>query len=89
MQIDKIVGPLNHKHKEKDIVGLVGKYVEKAGGTMTGDLVFPVTGFIITDSNTTQWRVTVETTGNLTTTEIIVTDPGFPYGSLLLSTLIS
>ena len=38
MQIDKIVGPLNHKHKDSDIKDTTGKYVQVTGDTMTGDL---------------------------------------------------
>lgn len=65
------------------------RYVNVTGDIMTGDLIFPATGFVMKDTNGVQWRVTVETSGNLTTTEIVTSDPYFPYGLLLSATLIS
>lgn len=45
-------------------------YVKKAGDTMQGDLIFPVNGFIMTDANNIQWRVTIDTTGHLVTSPL-------------------
>ena len=58
-----------------------GVYVRIAGDVMTGDLEFPVTGFIMNDG-TNRWRVTIDTDGALVTTLIPVTT-GTPIGLLL------
>ncbi len=48
-------------HDHADKLGL-------SGGTLTGDLTFPVTGYLMVDSNGAYWRVTIGTDGALTTT---------------------
>jgi len=65
------------------------RYVKKSGDTMTGDLNFPVTGYLMTDSNGVKWRVTVGTSGNLTTTLYVVDTIGTPMGLLLSLTYAS
>lgn len=35
---------------------------------VTGDIIFPVTGKIMTDSSSVSWRLTIDTTGHLVTT---------------------
>lgn len=42
-----------------------GEFVAVSGDTMTGDLVFPEGGFIMTDSSDNQWTVTMNTSGEL------------------------
>ena len=56
------------------------QFVEISGDTMTGDLNFPVTGFVMRDSNNLRWRVTVNTEGALVTTAIVSTgEMGTPW----------
>lgn len=59
-----------------DLVGVTssttGVFVHISGDTMTGDLIFPVTGFIMTDPNGVQWRVTIDILGSIVTTQIVV-----------------
>lgn len=45
-------------------------YVHKGGEVLTGDYEFPVTGFIMNDGSK-RYRVTVDSTGHLVTTEIV------------------
>lgn len=54
-------------------------YVKLIGSVMTGDLEFPVTGFIMNDG-TNRWRVTINTDGSLQTDIISVTTNGSPMG---------
>jgi hypothetical protein len=63
--------PLLHEHKAGDIVDGDSRWINASGDTMEGDLIFPVTGFIMTDANGTQWRVTIGTDGALITTQIL------------------
>lgn len=46
-----------------------GLYIRLDGSNtpVTGDIIYPVTGFIITDSDSILWRVTILTTGVLLT----------------------
>lgn len=48
-------------------------YINVSGDTMTGDLIFAtdLIGVILKASNGTQYRVTVDNTGNLTTTAVV------------------
>lgn len=46
-----------------------------SGGTITGDVTFPVTGFLMTDSSGNTWRVTINTSGAIVTT-LVITGPG-------------
>lgn len=39
------------------------RYVNITGDTMTGDLNFPSTGYVMRDSNGLRWRVTIGTDG--------------------------
>lgn len=82
---DKLLSkPLLHKHKASDISDGDDRWVNVSGDTMEGDLIFPVTGFIMTDSNGEQWRVTIGTDGTLTTTMIQVDNLLLESGDLLL-----
>lgn len=45
-----------------------------SGGTFTGDVTFPITGFIMVSPDGTHWRVTVDNLGSLVTTVITATD---------------
>ena len=47
--------------------------------TMTGDLTFPDTGYIMKDANGIKWRVTVSTNGALTITVVATTPIGSPW----------
>jgi hypothetical protein len=38
------------------------------GGELSGDVVFPSTGFVMKDSNNEEWRITVNDDGVLVTT---------------------
>jgi len=51
-----------------------GSAVLKTGDTMEGDLVFPATGFIMTDTSNATWRVTISTGGLIQTA--VVTSSG-------------
>lgn len=62
---------------ELDNVGDLGL----SGGILTGDLEFPVTGYIMNDG-TNRWRVTINSSGAIVTT-LIVDDAGTPMGLLL------
>ena len=53
--------------------------VQPIGATMTGDLIFPSTGFIMTDDTSQQWRITIDASGTIITTLI---------GGVAISTLI-
>jgi hypothetical protein len=44
-------------------------YVQTSGATMTGDLIFPATGYVMYDG-AHRWRVTINTSGTLLTTQI-------------------
>lgn len=56
------------------------KFVAVAGDTMTGDLNFPATGYVMRDTNGVRWRVTVGTDGALITTQIVTTgELGSPW----------
>ena len=66
--IDKIIGKaLLHNHADK---------VDVAGDTFTGDVIYPTTGLILTDSDNVHWRLTVETDGALRTQ----INPGYQFG---------
>ncbi len=41
------------------------RYVNTSGDTMIGDLNFPEGGFVMTDSSSNNWTVTVNTSGEL------------------------
>lgn len=77
---------------EFDLVGtstvVEGTYVHLAGDKITGDLTFPVNGYIMIDSNSASWRVTVDTSGHLVTTKI-VSGIGSPIGLLMSITYSS
>ena len=79
-KLNPITGKLD---QVQSIPVLDERYVNVTGDTMTGDLIFPATGFILTDQNGVQWRATAYAfgdTANVNLTKIITTDPGFPYG---------
>ena len=75
---------LNPITGQLDIVS-ADKYVNTTGDTMTGDLIFPETGFLMTDSDTVQQRVTIGTDGVLTSTVEVAPEivTGNPIGLLL------
>lgn len=78
--IDKILGkPLLHSHKVSDITDADSTYVNVSGDVVTGDIIFPSTGMILKDSNNLRWRLTVDTTGALTTTAIVEGTIGSPW----------
>jgi len=54
-------------------------YVNTSGDTMTGDLEYPVTGFIM-NCGSKRYRVTVDCLGALVTEEIVVVTLGTPLG---------
>lgn len=56
-----------------------GSYLPLSGGTITGDVTYPKTGMILTDANGLRWRLTVDTTGALTTTAIVEGTIGSPW----------
>lgn len=55
------------------------QFVAVEGDTMEGDLEFPATGFLMTDSNGIKWRVTIGTDGAIVTTAILGTEIGTPW----------
>lgn len=67
-----------HDHAEK---------LSLSGGTMTGDLIFPVTGFVMIDADGFYWRITINTDGALVATRL--GEPGTPIGLLLALTQAS
>lgn len=76
---------LSHKHPSSDLSDFTefdDRYVNVTGDTMTGDLFFGNSniGIVLQDSNGVNWRVTVDTDGNLVVT---ATDGGQPQGLLL------
>ena len=62
-----------------DSSSVSGDYLPLAGGTLTGDLTYPATGYIMTDTNGVKWRVTVGTDGTLTTNPVATTPLGSPW----------
>lgn len=75
--IDKIAGPLIHNHRDK---------LSLSGGTMTGTLEFPTSGFIM-NSGTKRFYITIDGSGALIATEI--GSIGTPIGLLLSLTYAS
>lgn len=62
-------------------------YVNVTGDTMTGDLEFPATGFIMASAGGLRARVTMDENYALVTTPIVVSGTtGSPYGLLLILT---
>lgn len=57
----------------------VGDYLPLAGGTVTGDVNYPLTGYVMKDSNNVRWRVTVNTDGSLVTTAIVAGAQASPW----------
>ena len=57
----------------------LGSYVKISGDTMTGDLEFPATGYIMKNTNGVRYRVTITTDGVLTTTPMATTPLGSPW----------
>ena len=55
------------------------RYVKKSGDTMTGDLNFPVLGYVMRDSNGVRWKVTIGTDGAIVTTPVATTPMGTPW----------
>lgn len=72
---DKLLDELLlHTHSASDLSDLSAlddRYVNVLGDTMSGDLIFvdATKGIILRDTNGVQWRVTVDTTGALVTTQ--------------------
>jgi len=72
---DKLLDELLlHTHSADDLSDLSvldSRYVNVVGDVMTGDLIFgnATNGIILRDINGVQWRVTVNTTGALVTTQ--------------------
>jgi hypothetical protein len=46
-----------------------GNALPTSGGTLTGDLIFPATGFIMNDG-ANHWRVTIDSSGTILTTKL-------------------
>jgi hypothetical protein len=55
------------------------EFVNKSGDTITGDIVFPVSGYLMRDANGVRWRVTIGIDGVLTTSEITEGAIGSPW----------
>ena len=72
---DKLLDELLlHTHSAddlSDVSALDNRYVNVVGDTMSGDLIFSdaTKGIILLDMNGVQWRVTVDTTGALVTSQ--------------------
>ncbi len=60
-----------------DLAGL-----SQSGGALSGDLIFPTGGFVMTDLDGVRWRVTISTAGVLQIT-VISSGAGSPIGLLL------
>lgn len=56
-----------------DIAGL-----SASGGNVTGDITFPVTGYLMTDSDGKLWRITIGTDGSLIIQSATVPTTGQP-----------
>lgn len=69
----------------RSLESLDSRFVNVDGDTMTGDLRFPETGFLMNDG-TNLWRVTVNTSGALVTTLAGTENAGSPMGLLLTLT---
>lgn len=86
---DKLLDTLLlHKHSSSDLSDysvLDDRYINATGDVMSGDLIFnsDSIGIILRDSNGIQWRVTVDTTGALVTSQ---TQAGQSIGLLLALT---
>jgi hypothetical protein len=72
IKYDTILGKL----READTVSSV---FPASGGTFTGDVTYSKTGYIMTDSNGTRWRVTIDTLGVISTTAIVSTGMSTPW----------
>lgn len=53
------------------------RFVNTTGDTMTGQLVFPVGGFRMVDTNSVYWDVTIDTSGRLVTSVVAATGDAF------------
>lgn len=67
--------------RTQDLSGLM----PLTGGTFTGDVKFPASGFKMIDANGTTWIITVDTDGALISTQQMV-EVGSPIGLLLTLT---
>lgn len=77
---------LNPVTGKLDIKGAGGSSSFPAsGGTFTGDVEFPSTGFVM-NSETKRWRITMDDTGAFVSSEIIGANSGSPVGLLLTLT---
>lgn len=74
--IDKIVGPLNHTHRD---------LISTTGGPIEGVLEFPVAGFIM-NCGSKRFYVTIDCDGAITANQI--QQAGSPIGLLLTLTQV-
>jgi hypothetical protein len=79
MAAKAIYDPLLGKIVYHDHGATSGDYLPLAGGTLTGDVNYPLTGFVMKDSNNIRWRVTVNTDGSLETTAIVAGAQASPW----------
>lgn len=75
-----ILNPL-HSEESQLYPKNTGEFVAVSGDTMTGDLQFPVSGFLMEDNNGVIWRVTIGTDG------AIVTESGSAIPNAMLTEL--
>ena len=70
-----------------DTTTLDNRYVNTSGDVMTGELDMQDNAIILEASDATRWRVTVDTSGALVTTQIVTAGlTGQPIGLLLALT---
>jgi hypothetical protein len=74
-----VYDPLLGKMVMHDHGATAGDYLPLTGGTIAGDVNYPLTGFVMKDSNNVRWRVTVNTDGSLQTTAIVAGAQASPW----------
>jgi ribosomal protein S12 len=72
VQVDNLVQGNLVMHDHDD-------YLPLSGGTLTGNVAFPVSGFTMRDSNGVRYQITINTSGEFVITEIVATAVGSPW----------